>query len=101
MHRMEVERAMTKKTTILVVEDNPITRKMIRVALETEGYEAIEVADGRSTLAALETRRPELILMDLNLPDIDGLQLIQKLRAMPQLALLPIFAVTGSGLGID
>ncbi|MBV8881720.1 MAG: response regulator, partial [Planctomycetaceae bacterium] len=92
---------MTKSATILVVEDNPITRKMIRVALESHDYSAVEAADGRSTIAAVEALRPDLILMDLNLPDMDGLKLVQVLRSMPQAASAPIFAITGSGAKID
>lgn len=92
---------MTKHATVLVVEDNPITRKMIRVALESGGFGAVEAGDGRSAKAAIEALRPDLVLMDLNLPDMDGLKLVEELRAMPQGAGVPIFAVTGSGLKLD
>ena len=57
--------------TILVVEDNAITRKMMRVALATEGYEVIEAPDGRTALELVARHVPDLIFQDLLLPDIE------------------------------
>lgn len=86
---------MTAAHTILVVEDNPTTRKMLRVALATEGYAVVEAADARAALAAAESALPDLILQDLILPDMDGLELLRRLRALPGGMELPILALSG------
>jgi PAS domain S-box-containing protein len=79
---------------ILVIEDNPLTRKMLRVTLESDGYSVTEAADGRAALAALEAELPALILQDLILPDINGFELVRQLRAIAG-ATLPIIALSG------
>jgi PAS domain S-box-containing protein len=81
--------------TILVVEDNPITRKMLRVALESEGYSVAEAADGRAALAEAERSPPALVLQDLILPDMNGFELVRQLRALPGTRDTPIFALSG------
>ncbi|MEP7305950.1 MAG: response regulator [Acidobacteriota bacterium] len=81
--------------TILVVEDNPTTRKMLRITLTTEGYGVVEAADARAALAAAEKRLPDLVLQDLILPDMDGLELLRRLRALPGGTELPILALSG------
>jgi DNA-binding response OmpR family regulator len=81
--------------TILVVEDNPITRKMMRVALQTEGYDVIDAADGRAALQASATRRPDLVVLDYLLPDIDGMRLLAEIRALARAPELPAIIVTG------
>ncbi len=80
---------------VLVVEDNPITRKMLRFALESEGYAVREAADGQTALRMAEQERPDLVLQDYVLPDMDGLQLMQSLRALPAGAEIPLVVVTG------
>jgi len=77
---------------ILVVEDNAITRKIMRLALSAQGYEVFEAADGRSAIAAMTQTRPDLVLQDLALPDIDGLSLARKLRTLPGREDVPIVA---------
>jgi CheY-like chemotaxis protein len=95
---------MTAVRSILVVEDNPITRKMLRLALVTEGYTVVEAADARAALAAADARAalaaaektlPDLVLQDLVLPDMDGLELLRRLRALPRGIELPILALSG------
>ncbi len=81
--------------TILVVEDNPIIRKMIRVALASEGYTVLEAPDGQTARAQLAAHTPDLILQDLLLPDLDGFELVRQLRAMPAGASVPILALSG------
>src|SRR6185436_17055159 len=61
--------------TVLIVEDNPTTRKMFRVTLETAGHRAVEAADARAALAYIEQHRPAVIVQDLILPDMDGFDL--------------------------
>jgi PAS domain S-box-containing protein len=87
--------------TILVVEDNPITRKLFHVALGSEGYEVLEAPDGARALVLAEARRPDLVLQDLVLPDIDGFDLVHRLRRVPGMAGVPIVACSAfvSALG--
>ena len=86
---------------ILVVEDNPITRKMVRIALESEGYEVLEAADGRSALELAREHRPVLVLQDYVLPDMDGFRLLEGLRSLPGGAELPVVVITGMVSQID
>jgi PAS domain S-box-containing protein len=80
---------------ILLVEDNPTTRKMFRVSLESAGYRVVEASDARSALAYVEQHRPALILQDLILPDMDGFELAREFRKRLGDAKVPILCVSG------
>ncbi|HEY6561849.1 MAG TPA: response regulator [Polyangiaceae bacterium] len=86
---------MISERTVLVVEDNPLTLKMLRITLESEGYSVIEAGDGRTALAAAEQGMPALILQDLILPDMNGFELVRRLRALPGGSEVPILALSG------
>jgi two-component system, cell cycle sensor histidine kinase and response regulator CckA len=86
---------MTPHALVLLVEDNPITRKMLRFALESEGYETMEAGDGETALAQATKRVPALILQDYVLPDMDGLSLLERFRALPGCAEVPALVLTG------
>jgi CheY-like chemotaxis protein len=79
----------------MVVEDNPTTRKMLRVALAAEGYDVLEAPDGRTALDVMARTPPDLILQDLILPDLDGFDLVRRLRDLPGGAEVPIIALSG------
>jgi CheY-like chemotaxis protein len=81
--------------SILVVNDNSTERKMLRVALELEGFHVIESNDGLSAIARMESEPPDLILQEVRLPDIDGLQLAGKLRACSGGHAVPIIGLYG------
>jgi two-component system KDP operon response regulator KdpE len=66
---------------ILVVDDEPAIRRLLKTSLTTHGYDVSEAAGGKAALAAIRQQRPELIVLDLGLPDIDGIDLIRSLRA--------------------
>ena len=80
---------------VLVVEDNPITRKLVRFALQQEEIDLAEAADAKSAIEMATARRPDLILQDLLLPDMDGFELAAALRDLPQLQGVPILAFSG------
>jgi len=86
---------VTDPASVLLVEDNPVTRKMVRIALEAEGYAVIEAADGRAAVAAAQREMPDLVLQDLVLPDVSGLHLVGQLRALPGGDTVPIVAMSG------
>jgi CheY-like chemotaxis protein len=83
------------RATILVVEDNPSSRKVLRLALEVEGYAVVEATDGGSALAYLDRAQPDLVIQDLVLPDVDGLELTKQIRAMSTGKTVPIVIVSG------
>jgi PAS domain S-box-containing protein len=78
-----------------VVEDNALTRQIVRLTLEKRGFRVVEARDGQSAVTALLTERPDVILQDLHLPDIDGIELVQRLREMPAGRSVPILAFSG------
>jgi two-component system cell cycle response regulator DivK len=86
---------------ILYVEDNPQNMRLVRKILVASGYAVIEAVDGLSGLAAAQQERPDLILMDVNLPDISGLEATQRLKAAPDTALIPIIALTANAMHGD
>ena len=67
--------------TILIVDDEPPIRRLLRTSLASQGFQVSEAADGRSALAEIDRSPPDLVLLDLGLPDIDGLDVIRALRA--------------------
>jgi DNA-binding response OmpR family regulator len=77
--------------TLLLVEDDPEVRSVLRLALEDEGYDVTEAADGRSGLDLFTRAPPDLVLLDLRLPDLRGLDLCRELR---QSSIVPIIIVT-------
>jgi CheY-like chemotaxis protein len=79
---------------ILLVEDAPFLRYAFGRLLRMHGFEVKEVNDGREALDSVPEFRPELVLTDLRMPVMDGLELIRRLRANPDTAALPIMAIT-------
>ena len=85
-----------KTGTILYVEDNPENRLLVRRVLMAEGYTVVEAADAQSAFAQLEQKVPNLILMDINMPGIDGYTLTAQFRKLPRLDRVPIVALTAN-----
>jgi two-component system cell cycle response regulator DivK len=81
---------------ILYIEDNLGNRILVKRILEAEGYSVIEAADGPSGLEIANKEQPDLILLDINLPEIDGYDLARKIRGSPKLQETPILAVTAN-----
>jgi two-component system cell cycle response regulator DivK len=82
--------------TILYIEDNPENRLLVRRILEVEGYAVIEADSGVSGLKKAEAMTPDLVLMDINLPEMDGYELTHRLKQMPHLARVPVVAMTAN-----
>jgi len=91
---------MSRKT-ILYVEDNEPNRMIVRDLLKRTSYDLIEAYDGEAGVAMALERRPGLILMDIQLPKISGLEAIRRLRAEPATAATPIVAITSFALSGD
>lgn len=84
------------KGTILYVEDNPDNRLLVRRVLLSEDYSLLEATDAMDALNMLKTTRPDLILMDINMPDMDGYTLTAKIKSLPGFEQVPILAVTAN-----
>jgi two-component system cell cycle response regulator DivK len=82
--------------TILYVEDNPDNRMLIRRILGSEGYTVHEASSATQALETLQTLRPDLILMDINMPEMDGYTLTARIRALPDMTTVPIVALTAN-----
>ncbi len=80
--------------TLLVVDDDGAHRRTLRVGLGARGYEVVEADDGRSARAAVDARPPDLVLLDLGLPDIDGVDLCRHLRLWPAVPIIVVSAET-------
>ncbi len=86
------------QTTILYIEDDALNRRLVKRILEPQGYAVVTAIDGLSGIEMARKLRPALILMDINLPDIDGLGATVKIRSLPEIAKTPIVAVTAGGI---
>ena len=84
------------KGTILYVEDNPDNRLLVKRILMAEDYSLLEATDATDALNVLKTSRPDLILMDINMPDMDGYTLTAKIKSLPGFERVPILAVTAN-----
>lgn len=85
------------KPVILVVDDFDDTRLLLRTWLERKGFEVIEAANGNEAVSQAETKRPNLIIMDLEMPELDGLAATRKIRAVKELEKVPVLAVSAYG----
>jgi CheY-like chemotaxis protein len=91
---MDEQTSAEQKQQILVVDDSEDMRVLLGWVLENAGYCVIFAADGQASLTQAKLHRPDLILMDLSLPDINGWEAVAHLRKMPEFRITPIIAVT-------
>jgi two-component system cell cycle response regulator DivK len=87
---------MNGVTTILYVEDNPENRLLVRRILMAEGYRVLEAENAARALQVVQAQAPDLILMDINMPDMDGYTLTARMRDLAPLARVPIIALTAN-----
>ena len=88
------DRPVSNESTILVVEDNAVNRKLARNVLRSRGYRVLEATTGEEALKMLERQRPDLVLMDLQLPGMDGLEVTRRIKRDPAISDLPVVALT-------
>src|SRR5215471_15080883 len=86
---------------ILIVEDNPKNLKLVRDTLQVKGYHTIETETGEEGVQLARERRPALVLMDIQLPGMSGLEALSELRADPTTRAIPVIAVTASVMAQD
>jgi two-component system, cell cycle response regulator DivK len=88
-------------TVVLVIEDNPRNLKLVRDLLEHAGYRTLEATSAEDGLALARAHRPDLVLMDVQLPGMDGVQALARLRADPATNGIPVVAVTAFAMKDD
>lgn len=88
-------------TVILIIEDNPRNLKLVRDLLEYAGYRTLEATTAEDGLALARAHRPDLVLMDVQLPGMDGVQALERLRADPATNGIPVVAVTAFAMKDD
>jgi two-component system cell cycle response regulator DivK len=88
--------AMTQKSIILYVEDNNDNRNLVRRVLEAEGYTMAEASNAEEAMEKIHTVKPDLILMDINMPGTDGYALTHRIKQTSGFASVPIVAVTAN-----
>lgn len=81
---------------ILYIEDNPGNRMLVRRVLMVEDYEVFEAEDGQTGVEIALRENPDLILMDMNLPNVDGYEMTRRMREIPELRTVPIIAMTAN-----
>jgi CheY-like chemotaxis protein len=79
---------------ILLVEDHVTMRQAVRMVLEPEGFEVVEAADGKAALDRVGRDRPDIVLLDLNIPGLSGLSVLEALKKDPQTASVPVIVVS-------
>jgi CheY-like chemotaxis protein len=88
-------------TRVLIAEDNAVNRELLRELLEARGYAVLEACDGQEALHMIEQTQPDILLLDIGMPVLDGFGVIRKIRENPCLAALPVLAVTAYAMQGD
>jgi DNA-binding response OmpR family regulator len=81
--------------SVLVVEDDPSVRGLLQTLLAAEGYEVVTASDGLAGLVKATSNHPSLVLLDLMMPDLGGVRVLEEMRDDPELADIPVIVVTG------
>ena len=92
---------MSGRGPLLLVEDNELNRDMLRRRLTRAGFAVLTAGDGREALARMEAEEPALVLMDMNLPVLDGWSACRQARANPATRAIPIIALTAHAMAAD
>ena len=93
----ELKNSNDSRGTILVVDDFDDTRLLLRTWLQKKGFRVVEAENGNRAIAAAESSRPDLIIMDVEMPELDGLAATRKIRELKDFVAVPIVAVSAYG----
>jgi two-component system, cell cycle response regulator DivK len=94
---LDLQTRTDSKPTVLVVDDFDDTRLLVKTWLEKKGFRVVEAGNGEQAITAAKNYRPDLIIMDLEMPGMDGLEATRKIRTVGDLARVPIVAVSAYG----
>ena len=92
---------MIATKTVLYIEDNPHNRRLVRRTLERRGYAIVEAVDGLSGLEMVRELKPPLVLLDIGLPKMDGMEVVSRIKADEALSHIPVIALTASAMRGD
>lgn len=92
---------MQAEATVLYVEDDAVNMALVKKLLRSEGFKVLEAPNGWAGLAMAEQHKPDLILMDMNMPDLDGYQATRRLKRTPELKHIPVVALTANAMDGD
>lgn len=88
-------------TTILLVEDNPMNRDMLSRRLQKKGYEVLVAVDGEQALGMTCDLKPDLVILDISLPVMDGYEVVQRLKALPECGAIPVLGLSAHAMSGD
>jgi len=86
---------------ILIADDRPEVVELVRVTLEGEDYQIIDASDGKEALDKIRGEKPDLVLLDVMMPEMDGFEVLSKLKKDPEAKEIPIIMLTAKGQGVD
>jgi two-component system, cell cycle response regulator DivK len=86
---------------VLIAEDNAVNRELLRELLEMRGYSVVDACDGQEALRMIEQTHPDILLLDIGMPVMDGFAVVRSIRATSRLATLPVVAVTAYAMQGD
>ena len=92
---------MTARTLILVADDNADILGLVKAVLERSGYDVVTVSDGAQALASVDQRKPDLAVLDITMPEIDGLEVLRRLRADSRTSGLPVLLLSAQAQEAD
>jgi DNA-binding response OmpR family regulator len=87
--------------TVLVIDDDPVIVKLLEVNFEMEGYQVLTALDGEAGLRRVDQDRPDVVVLDVMMPGLDGLEVARRLRAQPKTQSLPILILSAKAQGPD
>jgi CheY-like chemotaxis protein len=90
-----------EQKTVLYIEDNPHNRRLVRRTLERRGFSMVEAVDGPSGLKLVQELAPPLVLLDIGLPGMDGIEIVTQMKADERLRDIPVIALTASAMRGD
>jgi DNA-binding response OmpR family regulator len=92
---------VTARPLILVADDNPDILGLVKAVLERSGYDVVTVSDGAQALASVDQRKPDLAVLDITMPEIDGLEVLRRLRAATRTSGLPVVLLSAQAQEAD
>jgi DNA-binding response OmpR family regulator len=92
---------MTARPLVLVADDNEDLLGLVKAVLERSGYEVVAVSDGAQALASVDKRKPDLAVLDITMPEIDGLEVLRRLRADTRTSGLPVVLLSAQVQEVD